>query len=639
MQESGPDSVFSLVMADENDQPAQPEAASPGRSTQGPPWVVVLLMTFLLGAMIGGVGVYALGWGRPTQEMDAKEPPARSPPNEILEAPFVPPQTEPEVPPRRHDLTKTPAEAAPEPAAAPEPPGRAVLTLTSVDPDGDQRPAAPAIVVGPSLVLAPFSAVEGARSAEVSDRHRVPIAVTGILAHDAPFDLVLLSVEGEFAEPYLELEAAPLPEAKELRLLGPTADANWREQIITASPGEIDPYTGGPRLRIEPVASFAGALLDQDDRLVGLVPEASGNAIAVHPGAPWIGQAATPIPLETFLRSAGPGSPASRVRRARKLLSQRRYEEAARLLLLITAEDGRLIQEVGEDLRRATLEAARKSITSGNGFGALTLVTEALARLPQDGELFAMQGRCHGVTGGVSQAITSLLKAGQCDPSRAEAWLTEARGILLDAINQLQAAGRTFEALRLLLLELASFPADGRLRMTAGELLLENRNFSEAADRFTEAARLDATCAAEARRSADKARDLAGGPGAVVIDFPPGAKEIVVSAALDGSSVASFRIDPSEEMTVVPGWAARAAGYDLASARRVRFYSDPWADEVPSIQIGGLQVSGVTAARVQAVVVDGYGAPSADGVLGQSYLSLFRTAVDRHLGRMVLYPR
>ncbi|MFH0946401.1 MAG: hypothetical protein V2A76_14480 [Planctomycetota bacterium] len=627
-------------MANEKYQPAAPETAPSGRTSPGPPWVVVLLVTFLLGAMVGGVSVYVLGWRLPKETQDSSTLPAPSHPPEVLRTPSPPRPAEPEVPPQRDDLTEVPAGTpAEEPAGEPESPGQAVLTLTALDPEGDRRPAAPAVVVGPSLVLAPFSAVEGARSAEVLDRNRAPRAVTGICAHDAPFDLVLLSVDAEFAGPYLLPAEAPLPEAVDLRLLGPISDANWREQTLRVSPGEIDPYTNGPRLLLEPAAPFTGALLDADGRLVGLVPEATGRAIPAHPGAPWIGQAVTPVPLETFMRSAGPGSPVSRVRWAKKLLSQRRYEEAARLLLQITAEDGRLIQEVREDLRRATLEAARKSITSGNGFGALTLVTEALQRLPEDGELWAMKGRCHGVTGGVSQAIAAFLQAGDCDPSRAESWIGEARGFLLDEINQLQAAGRPRDALRLLLEGLSSFPADGRLRMTAGELLLEKRSFSDAADLFTEAARLDATCASEARRSADQARDLAGGPGAVIIDFPAGSREIVVSATLDGSAVASFRIDPSEEMTVVPGWAARAAGYDLASARRVRFFSDPWADEVPSIQIAGLQVAGVTAARVQAVVVDGYGAPAADGVLGQSYLSLFRTALDRHLGRMVLYPR
>ena len=135
------------------------------------------------------------------------------------------------------------------------------------------------------------------------------------------------------------------------------------------------------------------------------------------------------------------------------------------------------------------------------------------------------------------------------------------------------------------------------------------------------------------------ARAIVMDPELLFFDEPSAGLDPVVSATLDGSTVLNLLIDPTEERTVVPVWAAQTAGYDLASARRVRFFSDPWAEEVPAIQIGGISVSGVNAAAIQAVVVDGYAAPAADGVLGETYLNLFRTVSDRHLGRMVLYPR
>jgi len=621
-------------------------------------------MTFLFGALAGGVAVYALGWrfqpGPRRLATDAQMEPTV--PAALPETPPDPPSEpgepgkpgDPRDPPAesaavRIDLTPKPANAAvSEPSSAPPDSspaalrdqfGTAVLALTAFDPDGDRRPPAPAAVVSSTRVLAPFSAVEGTTRAELQGPDRRPLPILGILAHDAPFDLVLLEVAAEFAEPYLTPRGRPPGRREECVLLGPVTDAAWREAASAASTGDIDPYTGAPRLRVEPAASTWGALINSLGELIGLVPESNGQALPVYPAAGWTSLGTQPIPLETFLRTAGPGSPTSRVRLARKLLSQRRYDEAARLLLQITAADARLIPEVAADLSQATLEAARKNVTVGNGPGALALITEALERLPEDAELWAARGRAHGLSGEVRAAIDAFLRAIQLDPARQTAWNEEARGILLDEVNALAAAGREREALRLLFDERASFPGDGRLRMTGGHLLLASRRFQEAAELFTEAAKLDAQVAGEARRLAEQAADLAGGPGAVIIDFPPGSREIVVSAALDGSTLLNVLIDPDEERTVIPGWAARTAGYDLASARRVRFFSDPWADEVPAIQIGAISVSGVAAARIQAVVVDGYAAPAADGVLGATYLSLFRTVLDRHLGRMVLYPR
>ena len=646
--------------------PPGPSNGSITPDRPGPPWQVVLLLTFLLGAMLGGVAVYILGWRLPTEPLpsysEAETQVTSASPGaernldseDSEERAERPPKDEPgasgAAAPIRIDLTPrqklgNPSSVKPDAAPDNSPSGlrdrfgSAVLRLTAFDEDGDRRPAAPAVAVGVSRVVAPFSAVEGTTRAEIQGPGRRPLNVLGVVAHDTQFDLVLLQVEAEFAEPHLLPRSRPLGQREELVLLGPVADSAWREAAALVSPGEVDPYTNAPRLRIEPAANTWGALIDSLGELVGLVPESNGRAIPVYPAAAWIARAGTAVSLEAFLRTAGPGSPTSRVRRARKLLSQRRYEEAARLLLRITAEDARLVPEVTDDLRLAALEAARKNVTLGNGPGALALLTEALQRLPEDAELWASRGRAHGLTGEVRPAISAFLHAIQIDPTHEEAWSMEARGILLDEVNALTAAGQPAAALQLLTRERVSFPGDGQLRMTGGQLLLSSRRFQEAAELFTEAARLDATVSSEARRLAQKATDLAGGPGAVVIDFPPGSREIVVSAVLDGSTVLNLLVDPTEELTVVPAWAARAAGYELGSARRVRFFSDPWAEEVPSIQIGIIAVSGVSAARIQAVVTDSYAAPAADGVLGATYLSLFRTVQDQHLGRMVLYPR
>ncbi len=132
---------------------------------------------------------------------------------------------------------------------------------------------------------------------------------------------------------------------------------------------------------------------------------------------------------------------------------------------------------------------------------------------------------------------------------------------------------------------------------------------------------------------------LAGGPGAIVVDFAPGSPQVVVPAVINGQASAELRIAPEEELSVIPLAVAQAAGYALAAAPRIRFFADPAAGEVPSIQLRTVTVAGITTDRVQAAVVDGYAAPAAQGVLGASFLSRFRLVEDRSLGRLVLLPR
>src|SRR5204862_280480 len=78
-------------------------------------------------------------------------------------------------------------------------------------------------------------------------------------------------------------------------------------------------------------------------------------------------------------------------------------------------------------------------------------------------------------------------------------------------------------------------PSDGKLRVTAGQIQMQLKRFLEAEPLFREAASLDATVAGEALSLAQKARDLAGGPGAVVLDFDPGVADIIVNARLNAT--------------------------------------------------------------------------------------------------------
>ncbi|MFG0319010.1 MAG: aspartyl protease family protein, partial [Planctomycetota bacterium JB042] len=493
--------------------------------------------------------------------------------------------------------------------------------------------------VGERRVLLPLSAVEGTVRGTIDGTPAGAFEVVGIVAFERAFDLALVEVDATLPEPELPIRGDRLGAPTAALLLGVARDTGWSATPVSLAPGAIDRFGGGPRLAIEPPAAFGGVAIDVDGAVVGLVPAAGDDARAVALAADWPARGDAPIPLDRFLRNAGPGGPASRVATARKLLGQRRFDEAARLLLELTAAEPRLIDEVGDDLRHAALEAARAHVTAGDGPTAVVLLTDVLARRPEDAEVWAARGRAHAVAGEVPAAVDAFVRAIALDPSREEAWRDEARSALLDEVNRLHGRGLVDVALRLLLDHRADFPGDGRLRTTAADLLLEDRRFAAAADLYDEAAVLDARVAAEAREGARRARDLAGGPGAIVIDFVPGAADVAVDARIDDRVTTRLRLDPSLDLSVITPAVARGAKYSLAGAPRIRWDLDPAVEEVHVVELRSVVVGGVGTDRVRAAVAEGAGGAAAEGVLGASFLGRYRRVEDRSLGRIVLWPR
>lgn len=634
---------------------ADDQIESSESGTAGPPWPVTLGLAFGLGLMCGGVLVYALGWSRSDQppKADREQAEARIEVEPaLLEAAADPGERAPldheVVLPRREpsEEVETELTAVDElpvhdgtPSSLHRAFGAAILELVAMDDDGQARPRTAAVLVEPDRILAPYTAVEGTAQAAVDPGDGRTVPVRGVIAFQPQFDLVLLELEQEITADPPRVLPGSIGATVDAVLLGCATDEGWRATAVRVGPGPPDRLTRSPRLALEKTATCFGALLNSDGMLLGLVAEPSTTVLAVHPAAGWIGSDVSPISLPAFARNAGLNSPTSKLRMARKLLSQRRYEEASRMLLDLAAGDARLVEELADDIRLAVLEAANSRIAAGNGPAAVALLAQALISLPRDAEMWAARGRAEAVSGDVRLAIASLLQAGELLPEKAVTWREEARGMLLDQANLFHQQGHTDTALAMLLEERSSFPADGRVRLFAAELLLAARRFRQAADLFREAAALDASLAAEARRSAERALDLSGGPGAIVIDFPPGAQDVVITASIEGGPRTALLVRPTEELTVLSSQVARAAGHDLASARRTRFFPDPWAAEVPSIRLGSLSINGISSQRIQAVVVDGYAAPAADGVLGASFLSRYRLVEDRHLGRMVLHPR
>ena len=637
-------------------EPGDPAERAPTPPTPPPPWWATLVITFVCGALIGGIVIYATGpWPRrPAPESNPDPGPvvtaqAPAPTAHVDDAPEPPTDVvdpihesgesgESGIEPRAETGVVAPAPLPDDsPNGLRDRFGAAILRLTGFDNDGDARPPSPAVAIGPRHVLAPFSAIEGATRARLQSERGPSVAIAGLLGFDAAFDLVLLSTDADLPPPHLVFQGSPLDRATEGVLLGLAVEHGWDPAPVKIAPGAMDGFSGGPRLSFERATTFAGAVIDDTGRLLAIEPAAAEPARAVHFAERWA-RDGTGMPLDRFVQNAGPGSPTSQVRAARKLLAQRRYHEATRLFLRLTAAEPRLLPDVAKELHEAALAAASAHITAGAGPTAVVLLTEVLNRQPNDAELWAARGRAHAVGGEIVAAVKAFIHACGLDARRDDVWRAEARGALIDEVNRLHARGMLDAALALLLDQRAAFPSDGKLRVTAAEFLLDKRSFKSAATLYDEAAVLDTRVASEARAGARRARDLAGGPGAIVIDFPRGAGTVFVDARIDGRVSAKLQIDPTRDLSLVPHSVARGAGYSLASAPRIRFHADPTADEVHVVQLNSVVVSGVPTGHVRAAVIDGQ-VPGADGVLGASFLDRYRVVEDRELGRMVLHPR
>ncbi len=623
------------------------------RDGHGAPWIAILVVGLLVGVLVGGAATVHFV----TSRIDALENEAADLQRlramiaelerKVAEKPQVVyvPQTDVPTAPVREEVK------LPEPAPVPTEPldttpaglrarfGPSILRVIARDESGAELDEAPCFACGEKRVVATLGVLAGAASLVVVDASGVELPVTGVAGQDAAFDLSLLEVTT--AKPFkaLEIPYAPIGGPVDVTWLGPVDDSKWREATGKLQPGRIDRISGGPRYGPEPEPKFRGVAIDAEGRVFALQSKKGTDSLPTYPAAPLAKLGNAAVPLEFFLRSSGPGAPAARLKRVRQLIDARQFEEAVRLMLALTAEEPRLLPDVATDLSSATLEIARDALANGTAANANAILTEVLQRLPEDAELWTAKGRALAATGDLVSAIACFNTAAVKNPMKRDELLREGAGLLIEGAAQRKAQGLVNDAIQLLLEQRRFFPSNALLRARAGDYLMEARRFEEAAQIFGEAALVDPKVAGEMRVKADRARDLAGGPGAIVIDFQPGDTRLVVSARINGSVSVNLLLDPTEKTSVLPASAVVGAGYSLPSLPRIKFHTDPQQPEVPTVQLASIVIGNVSTARVPAVVVDGYAAPYAEGVLGEPFLSRFRRVEDASLGRLVLYPR
>lgn len=634
----------------------------PQRTTGGVPWPLVLALGVILGGLLGAGGAaYLVGSRISRLEDDVLT--VHSLKNDIARLDrridSIPPASPvATAPPVRESVFETPAppiekstesqvKESPKPELPPDNSpsglrqrlGNSVVSVHAYDDEGAELDHAPGIALAPSRVLTSLRVLAGASKVIVRSEGEIETEVTGIANQDAAYDLVVVEHAKSLELPPLTFTFSPLPSEQEATLLGPISEAKWRESLVKLTPGAQDHVNGGPRLTTDDRARFGGALLDGEGRVIALLVKAGELALPTFQAAPWAVAGSTAIPLEQFQAMAGPGAPTARLKRARQFLAERRFEEAVRLMVQLATEEPRLLPEIRDELSNATLEVAREALPNGAAQNANGLLTEVLRVLGDDGELWAAKGRCLATIGDLVNTSICFRTAITKQPESRTEWTAEVIGILLSGADARVADGLLNDAIQLLLEQRRFFPDNGPIRARVGECLMQAKRFVEASQLFGEAALVDPRIASEMRGKADRARDLAGGPGAIVVDYAPGETKIVVNVGINGSAAARMLLDEGEPSSILPARVIQSAGYSIPSLPRVKFHTDPQAPEVPSVQVASVVVANVTITRVGIIVAEGYGAPYAEGVLGANFLSRFRRVEDASLGRLVLYPR
>ena len=507
-----------------SDHPSQDDAPAADEPTAAPsppaprnqvPWPATMAVTWLFGVVTGALLAYAIGWvpvsvvlPAPASAAEPPTAPERTPEPEVADRPLEDPvrvdaadiPAPPEESTTQDPLTETTTD--PEPTVETDP-ADAVLVLAATDEAGDALPPAVAVLVTEQRALVPLDAIVGARRAELEAAGGAAYTVTAVIGHSVPHGLALV----ELASPVTQAHTPPRepgPRSGEVAFLHESTAGRPKQVTVALRAAEADLFTGGPRVAAEPTAPFAGAVIDEEGALLAIFPTAGEPGLPVEVATGWL-TSDNRVAFDAFLRVLGPGTPTARLRRARKLLDDGRFEEATREFLVLTAEEPRLIDDAGDDLERAALAATREQITTGDGPAAYALLGETLNRLPEAAELWAQQGRVLAMLQDLHGAIRSFAAAAELLPTSAKTFMAEARGLLLSEVNNLRVRDELASASALLLEHRGSFPDDGPLRVTAGDLLMQLRRFARAADLFDEAARVDAQVAGAARRDAERA--------------------------------------------------------------------------------------------------------------------------------------
>ena len=520
-----------------------------------------------------------------------------------------------------------------------------VLEVAIADRDGSPLPFAAGAVIEDSLnpdslvVLLPTQMLLGAAHCTVVDQRGRPRALKHVVWRTSDGVLAALSLPEQLrkGKPWTVAPASNGPVGHGWNLgtgnrpLTPIhiQQARWSSHFMC----EVGEITSG---------GWTGLYLNEQHELSGFVlpsPEEppGGNVVGVDQDQ-LDGVDAVAMTVAQFVDMTFGDDPNLLLRQARKHLAAKRYSQAVFTFHRALDEDRDLLQEIASDLLLSHKGTLASSSARTLFRVRLDLLEGALRDFPGNVDLLIDQSKTAHAGAEFELAWTSWRKAHSVEPETVGSLSAIASDLYHDWATWLERSARLDECLAVLREGIVESELDLSIVTMLARLLMKERAYVEAAGVLREALFAKPNLEETLGTMLARAERMQDRPGNVIIDYPPGAKSIHATVALNGVS-GEFIVDTGASTTMVPDDLARRAGLDTGSSvPRVRIRTAgnervlPFSP-VESLSVGALSVTGLS------VVVGDLSGLGNLGLLGMDFLGQFGFENDSINGRFVIFSR
>ena len=133
--------------------------------------------------------------------------------------------------------------------------------------------------------------------------------------------------------------------------------------------------------------------------------------------------------------------------------------------------------------------------------------------------------------------------------------------------------------------------------------------------------------------------ELKAQEGKIVISFPPGTRQIPLTAILNGRANQKFIVDTGASMVTIPRSTAEELGIEVDTSNPVRkVFTAGGVKYAPEVTLFSISVEGWEVTELKALVLD-LPNQSEWGLLGMNYLRRFRMDINTDAGVLLLEPR
>jgi hypothetical protein len=322
---------------------------------------------------------------------------------------------------------------------------------------------------------------------------------------------------------------------------------------------------------------------------------------------------------------------------ADKRARAQRWEDALAQWQRLHTLDPVLQPEEAVAFTETVLHASRLAQADGRTAEAHGWLLEAVAWVPESGDLRLRLAESLGARGAYSDAIAQYMAAVPLLPAQA-AVLTHTIVRVYQTWGQEQLRqGRLGDAARLFRTALEMDNTNGELYFALGQAEWRQRALETAIEAFEAALTYAPSLQPEVEPYLTKAQALRGGPQTAVIDFPPGARRIEVAVVIDGHLEVPCIVDTGATVTLLPLWVADDLGYRRNPPAAWGFIQPAGGPRrLPAYAVRRLDIQGLSVGNLPVVFGDLPGTDGSTGLLGMDVLRSFALAVDHDIGRMTL---